>query len=92
MSIYSGIQKKSFLKKLSRLVLSGIVSVGGVLAASDVAWAAEAPEIKTYPLEKNYSIEKTFDSIKENWLPDVKKYGEKYNILAIIVSERFNLY
>ena len=29
MAIYSGIQKKSFLKKLSRLVLSGLVSIGG---------------------------------------------------------------
>ena len=56
MAIYSGIQKKSFLKKLSRLVLSGLVSVGGVLATSDVAWA-EAD--KAYPLEdsRNYPIE-----------------------------------
>ena len=26
----------------------------------------------------------SFNSIKTNWLPDVKKYGEKYNILAIV--------
>lgn len=52
MSIYSGIQKKSFLKKLSRLVLSGLVSIGGALATSDVAWAD-----KIYPLEENYPIE-----------------------------------
>lgn len=51
MAIYSGIQKKSFLKKLSRLVLSGLVSVGGVLATSDVAWAD-----KTIPLEGNYPV------------------------------------
>ena len=26
----------------------------------------------------------SFTSIKENWYPDVKKYGEKFNILAIV--------
>lgn len=66
MAIYSGIQKKSFLKKLSRLVLSGLVSVGGVLATSDVAWAD-----KTIPLEGNYPV--TEDAGKHPVYPESDK-------------------